>query len=398
MAVEPGSTIDRHKRLCAAIPHTPGPPEGSTFREWGWADGSTPPAPTRSNGEHPARHLAPWPPQEAARTAAPPRRVSEPLSYLLSVFWAGCHLPFDKRTLVLPGGTTFGERVITTRGDVIVADGAAVDFGFETDGRAFIGERVTLGHRLNCGGDVRVDMWSRIHGDIETRASAYLGEKVEVKGKLRVGMDLDVGDDVKIEQGFEAHGWINIRNPIPLVMYVFFYLMQLLQMGKSEEVEKILKELEAGEETFTIGDVYLYVPEGSKIGLQQSKVPGHLDWADGVRVLGNYEASGDARLGKGARLYGALRSGGDVTLGDYVEVHGDLVCDGVLRVGDGCHVHGNVKAERVEMKSTATVDGTLNAPGGVRFVTPEVVAMRDKIEHFESSRVHGTADVLDLLG
>jgi len=50
---------------------------------------------------------------------------------------------------------------------------------------------------------------------------AYLGERVTVTGRLMVSGDLDIGDDVTIEEGFEANGWIVIRNPVPTLVFYF---------------------------------------------------------------------------------------------------------------------------------------------------------------------------------
>jgi predicted acyltransferase (DUF342 family) len=305
-------------------------------------------------------------------------------------------LPFDKRTLVLPSGTVFDEHAIVTRGDVVVSDGVESDFGFATPDRVFLGERVRLGGPVEAGGDVRADMFTRIAGNVRAGGSAYLGERVEIGGKLSVEMDLDVGDDVKIEQGFEARGWINIRNPIPVVMYIFIYLMQLVQLGRSEEVERILKELDEGEDApLAVSEVYLYVPEGSAIGLSETRIKGNALIADDCRVLGNWRVDGFASLGKGVKLHGALRADGDVTLEDLCEVHGDIVADGEVRIGNGCHIYGAITARRVEMRQSALIDGAVTAREGVRFLTPELVGMREKVETFEAGN---KADVMDLLG
>lgn len=286
--------------------------------------------------------------------------------------------------------------MIVTRGDVVLADGVECDFGFATPERVFMGERVRIGGNVEAGGDVRADMFSTVGGNVRAGGSAYLGERVDIGGKLSVEMDLDVGDDVKIAQGFEARGWINIRNPVPLVMYIFIYLMQLVQMGRSEEVERILKEIEDGEDAaLAVSDVYAFLPEGTTIGLQESRVKGNILIAEDCRVLGNWRADGFASLGKGVKLHGALRADGDVTLEDLCEVHGEIVTDGEVRVGNGCHVYGPITARRVEMRQSALVDGAITAKEGVRFLTPELVGMREKVETFEAGN---KADVMDLLG
>lgn len=304
-------------------------------------------------------------------------------------------MTFEKRTLVLPSETVFDEHTILTRGDIVLSDDVSTDFGLSTPQRVFLGERVHVHGAVDAGGDVRADLWSVIDGDVKTGASAYLGERVEVKGKLSVELDLDVGDDVRIGEGFEAKGWINIRNPIPVVMYIFIYLMQMVQMGRSDEVERILRELEDGEETFAISDVYLYVPPGSSLGLEESRIRGDLLAADACRVLGNWRIGGFASLGKGTKMHGALRADGDVTLSELAEVHGDVVSGGRVLIGSGCHVMGAITAQRVEMCQNARIDGAITATEGVRFLTPELVGMREKVESFEAGN---KADVMGFLG
>lgn len=302
-------------------------------------------------------------------------------------------MSFDENTLVLPEGTRFEEHLIVTRGDVVVGDFCNLDFGFDTPDRVFVGERVEVG-ALSAGGDVRVDLTSTIHGDVTSQGSVYLGERCEVEGKLHVEHDLDVGDDVHIEEGFEARGWINIRNPIPLVVYLFIYMLQLMGQGRGEEVERILQELdEADDRMFHVSEVFLYVPEGSSLGLHASRVKGHLRAGRECRVLGNFRVAGNAELGALTKLHGALVAGGDVILDDFVEVHGDLRARGKVTIGNGCHVFGNVEAERIELKQTALVDGDLVADDGLRFVTDEMVEMQEKVDDFE----RGREDVMDLL-
>ncbi len=305
-------------------------------------------------------------------------------------------MAFDKRTLLLPDGTVFGEHMVTTKGDVIIADYAKLDFGFEAPGRVFIGESAEVG-TLIAEGDVRVDLFSHVKGDLSSKGSVYLGERVQVDGKLEVENDLDVGDDVKLGQGFTARGWINIRNPVPVVIYIFIYLLQMLGQGRSEEVEKLLADLQDGDSednAIAVSDEFFFVPEGSEIRLQDARIKGALDAGIDCRLLGNYQTDGGARLGKGTKLHGSLRAKGDVTLEDFTEVHGDLEADGDIVIGNGVHVYGSVHGRKVELRQTAVIDGTLKAREGLRFVAAAVVEMADKVEDFENGRQE---DLLSLL-
>ncbi len=72
---------------------------------------------------------------------------------------------------------------------------------------------------------------------------AYIGERVHIGGELRVAGDLDIGDDVDIESGFEANGWIVIRNPIPTLVFYFIVLSQLLRIGEDDAADEVLDEM-----------------------------------------------------------------------------------------------------------------------------------------------------------
>ena len=111
---------------------------------------------------------------------------------------------FDRKTLVIPEKTRFEERTITTKGDVVIGDRCLIRFGLKTDSRIFVGEHVIIDGELDANKDVRIDIFSNIGGDIKSGGNAYLGEKTKVKGKLSLKGDLDVGDSVEIEKGFEA--------------------------------------------------------------------------------------------------------------------------------------------------------------------------------------------------
>ncbi|MBW3583042.1 MAG: polymer-forming cytoskeletal protein [Euryarchaeota archaeon] len=302
---------------------------------------------------------------------------------------------FDKKTLVIPDDTKFEEHTILTVGDVILGNHTEMEYGVITSGRFFGGESVRVNGNLKADGEVRLDMFGRVDGSVTCKGDVYLGEKCRIDGTLQLEGDLDVGDDVQIKDGFEAKGWINIRNPIPVVVYLFIYMMELLRLGRSEEVERILKELEAeGEEEILIGDVFLYVPDGSRLGLTQSDVKGNLRIGAGCRVLGNFTVKGDVFVGKETKLYGAIRATGGLKIMEGAEVQGEIQVEGPVDIGPGCHVLGDLTGDSVVMHQSAIVDGTLNAPYGIRFVTDKDKKMDEKVERFQADQLD---DIVDLL-
>jgi predicted acyltransferase (DUF342 family) len=275
-------------------------------------------------------------------------------------------MTFDRKTLVIPDKTNFEERIISTNGDVVIGDRCLLQFSINTNGRIFVGEHVITGGNLQATKDVRVDIFSEISGDIQSGGNVYLGEKVKVKGKLSLKGDLDVGDSVEIENGFEAKGWINIRSPIPVVIYIFVYLLQLLKMGHSEEIERILEELEQNDgKTIPISESFLFIPNDSIIGLSKSQV--------------------DCNL-----VYGTLNSKGNVFCGKKVKIHGNVVANGEVNIGGRTHVVGNVSGEKIYLSKTTSVQGTLLAKKGISFIDSSEEKATDKIKRFESD-----ADIVD---
>lgn len=302
-------------------------------------------------------------------------------------------MSFDRSTFVLPDGSRFLEHAIETHGDVVVGDHADVAFGLDTPSSVFLGDGVSLLGDVNAGGDVRVDVFSEIQGEVNAQGSAWLGEGVHVEGLLSVEQDLDVGDEVTLEEGFEARGWINIRNPVPKVVYMVIYVMQLMQQGQSEEVQKVLDELEDAEETFEVSETFCFVPGGSRLGLQKSVIEGAMRTGADCRVLGNFQVLDDARLGASTELHGSLRVEGDVHLEAMTEVHGDVEAWGEVSVGRDAVVHGSIEARKVDLWESATVRGTIKAPEGVSFRSEASEAMEQKVRDVEQ----GVQPITDLL-
>jgi predicted acyltransferase (DUF342 family) len=304
-------------------------------------------------------------------------------------------MSFDRKSLIIPDGTRFEEHTIVCQGDVILGNHVKSEFGLLTDGRIFAGESAKIGGHVNAKGDIRTDNFCLVDGDVDVGGNAFLGEKSRIEGKLTVAGDLDVGDDVAITKGFEAKGWINIRSPVPLVIYIFLYMLELMRLGKGEEVERILGDLEAAKETIQVADVFLYVPDRSSIGLTASTVRGNLFIGRDCRVLGNYTVHGNVSVGPGAKVYGALKASGTVKLQATSLVEGAVEAGVKVHIGEEVKVMGTVKAPRVELFHSAVVDGQIVAPEGIQFTTKKSLEMEEKVERFAAGM---RDDVVDLLG
>ena len=300
-------------------------------------------------------------------------------------------MTFDRKTLIIPDGTKFDERTIITKGDVVIADRCLLQFGIKTDGRIFVGEHVIIDGGLEATKDIRADIFSTIGGDIQSGGNVYLGEKVKVKGKLSLKGDLDVGDSVEIDKGFEAKGWINIRSPIPVVIYIFIYLMQLLKMGHSEEIDRLLEEMEDNEgDVIPISETFLFIPNNSIIGVQKSKVDFNLRVGKESRILGNYDVKSNVFIDNSSIVHGTLNSGGDVFCGKKVTIQGNIDANGDVRIDNKTKVAGNVSAEKIYLSKTSSVNGTLVGKKGVSFMVSSKGKVEEKVKRFESD-----ADVVD---
>lgn len=290
---------------------------------------------------------------------------------------------FDRQTLVIPDGTTIDEDCIHTTGDVIIGDRCLVQYGIKTDGRIFIGEHVIIDGDLSATEDVRVDIFTRVRGNVNSEQNVYLGEKVSVDGKLSVTGDLDVGDSVDVKEGFEAKGWINIRSPVPMVIYIFIYLMQLLKIGHSEEIERILEELEEHEgEPIPISEVFLFVPNNSMVG-KNSKTDGNLRVGKQAWIQGSYEVKGNVVLGDDTVFEGSITSNGNAFCGKHNTVKGSIQAGDVIRLDENTEVTGDVDGVKIHLAKTAVIKGTCYASHGMTFITPYDYEADEKIRRFE---------------
>ena len=300
-------------------------------------------------------------------------------------------MTFDRKTLVIPDKTYFEEQVIITKGDVVIGDRSLLRFGVNTDGRIFVGEHAIIDGNLEATNDVRVDIFSTIGGDIKSGGNVYLGEKAKIKGTLSLKGDLDVGDSVEIEKGFEAKGWINIRNPVPVVIYIFVYLMQLLKMGRSEEIERILEELEQNEGgTIPISESFLFLPNNSIISVSNSKVEGSLQIGKECKLIGNYDINGNISVDEKSEILGTLKATGNVFCGKKVKIHGSITSAGTINITEQVEIFGNVSGEEIFLSKTASVEGTLLGKKGISFQDVLKEQATEKVKRFESD-----VDVVD---
>jgi predicted acyltransferase (DUF342 family) len=230
---------------------------------------------------------------------------------------------------------------------------------------------VSISGEVVASSDARIDMWSRLGSSVQVGKNAYLGEFVAIDGKLTVEGDLDVGKEVKIKSGFETKGWIVVRNPVPVIMFLFLYIREVMRLGKGEEVEKALEDLfeeeEDEEESFQPGEKLMVVPADTKFSPEGIELAGDAVIGNNCLLLGNIKAR-SVKTGEGLKLMGSIHSEGNITLGDNSIIHGSLVSKGQVHIGRNSRIYGAIKADSTFLHEKARVDGTIRAPSGVSFV------------------------------
>lgn len=270
--------------------------------------------------------------------------------------------PLDE--LVIPDAATVEEHDLVTDGDVLVGGQSSVEFGVR--GRNVLGgERVRFGGGIEASGDCRLDMWSAVDGSVLVAEDAYLGSRTHVRGQLVVGGDLDIGDDVTIDQGFEANGWIIIRNPMPTIVFLLIYLSQLLRLGEEDAAEQLVSELFDDD---AAGHEPLVIPRGSQVGDDAWRVSTPARVGAGCRLHGNLRAASIV-LGEDSELFGSLRARRDIAVGANSVVHGDVSTrGGAVTLAEGVHVKGDVACDDAVIHQAADVDGSIRARGELRLV------------------------------
>ena len=283
--------------------------------------------------------------------------------------------PLD--ALVVPNGTRAEERDIVTDGDAVIGGKSRIEFGVRARS-VLAGERVRFGGGLEAEADCRLDTWCDVDGNVLVGQDAYLGERVHVAGQLLVNGDLDVGDDATIEEGFEANGFIHIRNPLPLYLFLVIYLTHLLRRGAIEDATSFVEAVTAEEPDGAVladADMNpdpdpLLVPRKSRVSDDQWQVPTPARIGAGCRLHGNIRAE-SITVGRETTCYGSLRSGGDIEVDEGVTVHGDITARGAtVTVAARAVVKGDIACGVLDVHTDAAVEGRITTSEEVRIRSP----------------------------
>jgi predicted acyltransferase (DUF342 family) len=264
--------------------------------------------------------------------------------------------------LSIPDGTTVEEHAIVTDADVIVGTQTTIALGVR--GRNVIaGERVTVEGDIEANSDCRLDMWCEVGGNVLVGEDAYIGERVTIEGQLVVAGDLDIGDDVTIEEGFDANGWIVIRNPVPTLVFLFTYLTHLLRLGEEDLAEDVLAEVFEDHD-----EQPLVIPKNATVGDDAWRVSTPARVGDDCRLHGNLRAESIA-VGTDGEIFGSLRARESITVERGTTVHGDVTTrGGAVEVAADAQIRGDIACEELRLHEGAVVEGAMRARGEMTII------------------------------
>ncbi len=283
---------------------------------------------------------------------------------------------FDTTRVVIPSRARVLKTKIKTDYDVIISDKSEVNKSVESGARVFIGELVQVKGSITAEDDIRIDRLTKVSKNITGRKNVYIGERSRIGGKLEVENDLDIGEDVEISpENIDARGWVEIRNPIPMIIYLFIYLMELLRRGEGEEVQRILAELEAQNlEDFVITGDFLFIPSRAKVNKTEIITKGRVSIGEECLVKTGIKAGDDVVVDEGTKIVGNVETKGRVLLNARVEVQGDIRCEGDMEIGREVMVHGDIYCNSLKMYNDSKVDGTISARGRIKLLKAEEFA------------------------
>lgn len=263
---------------------------------------------------------------------------------------------------LLPDGTELQEHSIKTDRDIVVGEFCQIDYGLR-GADVYVGESSKIREYVWANGDARIGNWCEIGNDVIAKEDAYIGEGVTIKGKLEVNGELDIGEKVEIREGFTAKGTIEIRNPMPVFVFIIIYLMTLLHIQNEKELDRILDGLiEDGEDTSRIP---LMIPAKSKLNMKLFAVPSTMKIGKRCRLHGNIRA-GSIDVQQDTVIFGSLRAKNRISVTAGVTVHGNVESSSTVYVKKGAHILGDVVARSIVLHEDAKVDGTITAPHGMR--------------------------------
>ncbi len=263
---------------------------------------------------------------------------------------------------LLPDGTELQEHSLKTDRDIVIGEFCQIDYGLRGND-VYVGESSKIREYVWAGGDARIGNWCEIGNDVIAHEDAYIGEGVKINGRLAVNGALDIGEKVEIKEGFEARGNIEIRNPMPVFMFIIIYLMTLLHIENEKELDRILDGIVRDEEDHA--QIPLMIPSRSKLNMKLFSVPSTMKIGKKCRLHGNIRA-GSIEVQQDTVIFGSLRAKNRISVVEGVSVHGNVESGSTVYVRKGAHILGDVIARSIVLHEDAKIDGTITAPHGMR--------------------------------
>lgn len=304
-------------------------------------------------------------------------------------------------SLNIPDGTVVSDTVVSYDGMAILGNHVQSFSGFHVS-NFIAGGGVTVENSVFCSDEFRSDVWCRFLKEVTCRGDAFIGEYTSVDGKLLVSGDLDIGKNVKLNGGFESKGWLVVRNPLPVFLFLFIYVRTLMGLGKSsEEIDKALEDLfeeddpkssPISSDPSLLKNVFI-VPPGSKITKDAILVGENAFIGKKVQCdLSVYCKSFFS--GPELLFRGDIHAKGSVTLSENSRIFGSVKCEGPLIVSESCQIEGDVTAKTVQIDESSSVIGKILAKEGVVFIkSPFSSAPAKKRKHSaESTSSHLNSD------
>ena len=305
-------------------------------------------------------------------------------------------------TFVVPNNAVINDQKIITEQSMIIGNHSIIERDLKT-GFLMIGEGVHISGEVYSDNDIRADVWCKFEKNITANGNAYIGEFTVINGKIVVEGDLDIGKEVKLNGGFLSKGWVVVRNPLPVMVFIFIYIRALMGLGKSsEEIDKALNEMFEDDEEIDFenldeskiseilnrGDFFV-IPLGSKISSESVNVPENITVGQNCTIqtrliCKNFEG------GKNLVFDGTLRSKGETIIADDSKITGELISSGKLIIGKNVKIDGTVSAKSVIIHDTSFVEGEISS-SNIRFAVGENFDVKDP-KNTENAQILSKAD------
>jgi len=167
-----------------------------------------------------------------------------------------------------------------------------------------------------------------------------------------------------------------VRQPLPVVIFIYLYMMALLQLGSEEEVEKALHDLFSDDMP---ENKILAIPNRAKIDIDTIRTSTRTRIGSYCRLLGNIRTR-SMHMGNHNTLFGSIRATGDITIGNGCIIHGNLISHkGKVALGRNSKILGKITADAIVIHETSKTEGTLTAPNSVMIVQDDLEGL-DELE------------------